>query len=103
MYEQDDRVRLVLAADVDPVLDATNLRLVRLLNAVGRNDAAEILNGVPRLLVRRDVRTLLCVCAQADRGKDGKDEGARSHSSLSSRSLPTVRQLRAVVSTPSSR
>ena len=105
MHEQDDRVRLVLAADVDPLVDAADLRLVRLLDAVRRDDAAEILDGVARLLVRRDVRTLLCVCVQArplQRLQGPRTEGARSHSLVSSRSLPTVRQLRAVVSTPSS-
>jgi hypothetical protein len=103
MHEQDDRVRLVLAAHVDPLVDAADLRLVRLLDAVRGNDAIEIGNRVACLLVRRDVRALLRASAETHCGKSREDERSRSHAFASSSSLPTVRQFRAVVSTPSSR
>jgi len=45
VHEQDDGVAPVLAAHVQPLVDAADLRLVRFLDAAGCGDALQVVDG----------------------------------------------------------
>jgi hypothetical protein len=79
VHEQEDRVRRVLAAHAEPLVDATDLRLVRLLDPGRRDDAPQLLDRLAGLLVGRDIGALLRVGAHGHGCKDCNNERSRIH------------------------